>query len=232
MAEELAVWLYGMNVVYLTETDNIDSPAHLHIGSPFPDTRRVRPLLLLTLPVRPERFTQGVVRSFLDGLLPEGDTRRFAAADLRLRADDTAGLIGELGRDCAGALVIQPGDEVAPPPPTSLTAEQLSEEELADLIATSRTSHSERAGGSVSRWLACREAALDPPSPWQVGETDRRNPIDPHPEARDPHSSSHRRERGVLHAPRPSPRPARRRCRDHHRPESEPSRDHSIRLGS
>ncbi len=93
------------------------------------------PLLSLTLPVRPERFTQGVVRSFLDGLLPEGDTRRALAADLRLRADDTYGLIGELGRDCAGALVIQPGDEVAPPPSTSLTAEQLSEEELADLIA-------------------------------------------------------------------------------------------------
>ncbi len=39
------------------------------------------PLLSLQLTVRQERFPNGVVRSFLDGLLPEGDARRAIAED-------------------------------------------------------------------------------------------------------------------------------------------------------
>jgi serine/threonine-protein kinase HipA len=93
----------------------------------------------MTLPVQPERFPQGVTRSFIDGLLPEGDTRRAIAEDLRLRADDTFGLIRALGRDCAGAIVIQPDDESAPPPATTTAAEPLDDNELAELIGNLRT---------------------------------------------------------------------------------------------
>jgi serine/threonine-protein kinase HipA len=67
-------------------------------------------------------------------LLPEGDSRRAIAEDFNLRADDTFGLAAALGRDCAGALVIQPGDEPAPSQPTTLTAEPLDDQALATLV--------------------------------------------------------------------------------------------------
>jgi serine/threonine-protein kinase HipA len=93
----------------------------------------------MTLPVRPDAYPQGATRVFLDGLLPEGDARRALAEDLRLRADDTYGLIRALGRDCAGAIVIQPDDERAPPPASTNTAEPIDENEFADLLANLRS---------------------------------------------------------------------------------------------
>ena len=81
-----------------------------------------------------------MVRPFLDGLLPEGDARRSLAADLDLLASDTFELIRALGRDCAGALVIQSLDEQAPPQPTTLTAAPLTDSEVADLVANLRSS--------------------------------------------------------------------------------------------
>lgn len=123
MADELAVWLYGTWVATidserrrqrLTYTDEA-----LSLYSPG------TPLLSLSLPVRAERFPQGIVRPFLDGLLPEGESRRVIASDVGVGADDTYGLVRELGRDCAGAIVIQPMEESAPPPSTTLTAERL-----------------------------------------------------------------------------------------------------------
>ncbi len=97
------------------------------------------PLLSLRLAVRQERFPNGVVRSFLDGLLPEDDARRLIAQDLGLPADDTFGLVRALGRDCAGALVIQPDSDQAPPQATTLTAETLSEDEIARLVENLRS---------------------------------------------------------------------------------------------
>lgn len=136
MVDRLAVWLYGAKVAIIER-----------------DRRRLRleylpeametipfgtPLLSLTLPLTNERFGSGVVRPFLDGLLPEGDSRRALAEKLGLRADESFGLISALGRDCAGAVVIQPDDEPAPPSPTVLSAEPLTDEALGDLVANLR----------------------------------------------------------------------------------------------
>src|SRR5680860_1474798 len=96
------------------------------------------PLLSLSLPLTPQRYTHGVVRPFLDGLLPEGEARRAAANDFNVLSEDTYGLVRALGRDCAGALVIQPDDEPAPPLPTTLTATRLSDSEIGELIANLR----------------------------------------------------------------------------------------------
>jgi serine/threonine-protein kinase HipA len=93
----------------------------------------------LSLPLTSRRYPHGVVRAFLEGLLPEGEPRRALAADLDLRAGDTYGLIRALGRDCAGALVIQPDDEPAPPQPTTRTAEPLTEAAIGDLVANLRS---------------------------------------------------------------------------------------------
>jgi serine/threonine-protein kinase HipA len=137
MAEELAVWLYGQPVATIEfERRRIRLRYTPEALGKYPGGS---PLLSLTLPVSAVQFGSGVVRPFLDGLLPEGEPRRAIAEDLQLRADDTFGLIRALGRDCAGAVVIQPPNEPAPPWATTTTAEPLTDDRLADLIADLRT---------------------------------------------------------------------------------------------
>lgn len=148
MAEELAVWLNGVRIAVierrlrLTYTD--DALQRYELGVP---------LLCLKLPLRDETYPQGVVRAFLDGLLPEGEARRVVARDFGVRENDTFGLIQALGRDCAGALVIQPAGEPAPAQPTTLTAERLSDNEIADLVDNLRSAPL-GAGGRVRISLA------------------------------------------------------------------------------
>jgi serine/threonine-protein kinase HipA len=137
MSDRLAIWLYDTKVATVElERRRMRLRYTAEAIQSFPAGA---PLLSLQLTVRQERFPNGAARSFLDGLLPEGDARRLIAEDLSLRADDTFGLIRALGRDCAGALVIQPDDERAPPPATTLTAEPLNEAELARLVENLRS---------------------------------------------------------------------------------------------
>jgi serine/threonine-protein kinase HipA len=137
MAEELAVWLYGQPVATVEfERHRLRLRYTPEALSQYPGGS---PLLSMTLPVSAVQFGSGVVRPFLDGLLPEGEPRRAIAEDLQLRADDTFGLIRALGRDCAGAIVIQPAEDPAPPPSTTTTAEPLDGDMLAELIANLRT---------------------------------------------------------------------------------------------
>lgn len=137
MAEALAIWLYGLRVAIVTR-----ERARLRLSYTDAALRRYSlgtPLLSLRLPLTSERYTHGVVRPFLDGLLPEADARRAIAADFNLLASDTFGLIRALGRDCAGAVVVQPNDEQAPPPATTLAAAALTDIEIADLVANLRS---------------------------------------------------------------------------------------------
>ena len=151
MADELAVWLYGSRVA------TIDSERRRPRLTYTDEARSLyapgTPLLSLSMPIRAERYPQGIVRPFLDGLLPEGASRRIIARYVGVDADDTYGLIKALGRDCAGAIVIQPMEESAPPPSTTLTAEPLSDEELADLVGDLRSAPL-GAGGRVRVSLA------------------------------------------------------------------------------
>ena len=135
-AGALAVWLYGQRAAIVEEERRrlrlMYAPEALNryaLGTP---------LLSLALPVRPERYTQGVVRPFLDGLLPEGESRLAVAQDFNLRASDTYGLIRAIGRDCAGAVVIQPAEEPPPAPASTLAAEPLTEDDVSRLIANLR----------------------------------------------------------------------------------------------
>lgn len=150
-ADELAVWLYGNRVAIISN----------HQGRPVLEyTAEARkqyalgtPLLTLALPVAARRYPQGVVRSFLDGLLPEGEPRRAIARDVGVRPDDTYGLIRELGRDCAGAVVVTPAADPPPPAATTMTAEPLSEADLAELVGNLRSAPL-GAGGRVRISLA------------------------------------------------------------------------------
>jgi serine/threonine-protein kinase HipA len=137
VADELAVWLYGERVSLISE-----ERGRLRLAYTEAALSRYTlgtPLLSVTLPVQPERHPQGVVRAFLDGLLPEGQSRLAVADDFNLRASDTFGLIRAIGRDCAGAVVIQPADDPAPPQASTLSAEPLSESDIERLVANLRT---------------------------------------------------------------------------------------------
>ena len=137
MADELAVWLYGAQVALIDEerhrlrlTYSAEALSRYPLGTP---------LLSLVLPVQPERHSDRVVRPFLDGLLPEGQSRLAIAYDFDLPASDTLGLLRAIGRDCAGALVIQPANEPTPPPDSARRAEPLSDAEIERLVADLRT---------------------------------------------------------------------------------------------
>jgi serine/threonine-protein kinase HipA len=136
MSNRLAIWLYGTKVATVEQERR--RMRLQYTGDAMRSFPAGTPLLSLRLAVRQERFPNGVVRSFLDGLLPEDDSRRLIAQDLGLRADDTFALARALGRDCAGALVIQTDDEETPPPATTLTAEPLNEAEIAHLVENLR----------------------------------------------------------------------------------------------
>ncbi|MDQ1455169.1 MAG: serine/threonine-protein kinase HipA, partial [Actinomycetota bacterium] len=137
MADELAVWLYGDRVAGI---DQERRRMRLEYSKDALDRYPLgTPLLSLSLPLTSKRYSHGVVRPFLDGLLPEGDSRRALADDLELLASDTYGLIRALGRDCAGAIVIQPADDPPPVQPTTLTAKRLNDAEIGELVANLRS---------------------------------------------------------------------------------------------
>ncbi len=151
MADELAVWLYGDRVATIDRDRG--RPRLVYTEDALGRYELGTPLLSLSLPLSERRYTQGVVRPFIDGLLPEGESRKSIARDVSVRADDTYGLIRELGRDCAGAVVIQPADEPPPPTPTTVTAEALTPDDVATLVGNLRSAPL-GAGGRVRISLA------------------------------------------------------------------------------
>jgi len=151
VVDALAVWLNGVKIAVVDQkrgrlslaytTDALDK---YPLGSP---------LLSFSLALKRERYGHGVVRPFLDGLLPEGEARQAVAREFGVDRDDTYGLIRELGRDCAGALVIQHLDDPPPLPSTTFTAERLNDDEIAALVANLRSAPL-GAGGRVRISLA------------------------------------------------------------------------------
>ncbi len=138
MAEELAIWLYGGRVAVIG-LDRRGRPTLRYSDEAFERYPLGTPLLSLAMPLVRQRYPQGVTRSFLDGLLPEGESRTAIANDVNVDRDDTFGLIRALGRDCAGAIVIQPAHEPAPPPPSTVRAEPLNDAGLEELVANLRS---------------------------------------------------------------------------------------------
>lgn len=63
-------------------------------------------ILSIGLPVQAETYPGVATRAFLDGLLPEGDTREIVSQNLHLDKSDVFGLLRELGLDVAGAVVV------------------------------------------------------------------------------------------------------------------------------
>lgn len=135
--DALAIWLYGQPVAIVEKQRN----ARLRLSyteQALAAFEGGTPLLSLALPLSREKYANAATRAFLDGLLPEGEPRRAIAADLDIPASDVFGLLAALGRDCAGALVIQPATEPSPPVQSTSRAEPLSDDDLARLIANLR----------------------------------------------------------------------------------------------
>jgi serine/threonine-protein kinase HipA len=132
MGDELAVWLYGEHVATIEQERG---RPHLTYTQAALDRYPLgSPILSLSLPVSNRRYPQGVVRPFLEGLLPEGEPRKAIARGIHVGASDTYGLIRAIGRDCAGAVVIQPAGDPAPTRPSTTTAERLDTTELQHLV--------------------------------------------------------------------------------------------------
>ncbi len=134
--DRLAIWLYGAKVA-VVERERRRMRLR-YTPAAFDAFAAGTPLLSVRIPLSDQPFPNGVVRSMLDGLLPEGQMRLVIAAELGLNADDTFGLARELGRDCAGALVIQPDSDPEPPPPVTSRADRLDDDALSQLVANLR----------------------------------------------------------------------------------------------
>jgi serine/threonine-protein kinase HipA len=100
MTSTLAVWMSDLRVGTLERTaagdlvysPGIDSP--LTVAAPGLAT-----------------WSPQLTRNWFDGLLPEGDRRVRLAARFGLRSEDTFGLLGEIGWECAGAVAVLPEDQ-------------------------------------------------------------------------------------------------------------------------
>jgi len=137
MADELAVWLYGDQVATIGRVRG--RPRLTYTQTALDRYPLGMPLLSLSLPVDTREFPQGTVRPFLDGLLPEGESRRSIARDFGVAESDTYGLVAALGRDCAGAIVIQPSEDPAPLHHNTNSAEKLSDSELEEIVRNLRS---------------------------------------------------------------------------------------------
>jgi len=129
----LAVWLHGTNVGTLAE-------GRRGLSFHFSEASYLRwglrsPILSLSMPVSTHHYQDSVVTPFFEGLLPEGQSRKSIAYDFRISETDTFGLLAEIGRDCAGALIVLPETDGAPPAATAQEAEPITSDEVTERIA-------------------------------------------------------------------------------------------------
>jgi serine/threonine-protein kinase HipA len=87
-------------------------------------------LISVRLPVQPEPFTHEETIGFFDNLLLEEGLRDALARATRHDRRDTAGLLGLVGGECAGAVSVWPHGMAPPEPPRYRTCEPGQLEEL------------------------------------------------------------------------------------------------------
>ncbi len=129
MTDSLAVWLQEDLIGHLRRDRRTR-----HLGFRYSEGAQERwlgrPLVSVSMPVATRWYPDAIAHPYFDGLLPEGEVRRTIAYDLGVEAADSFGLLAELGRDCAGAITIQPADHPGPGAPHVGKALPLTEEEL------------------------------------------------------------------------------------------------------
>lgn len=108
MTRQLAVLLAGQLVGRLCQdrrTQFTYDPDYLDRAVPTP--------LSLSMPPRPETYSQAQTMPWLDGLLPDrAEVRQRWAREFGVSARNPFALVAEMGRDCPGAVQICPEDSV------------------------------------------------------------------------------------------------------------------------
>jgi serine/threonine-protein kinase HipA len=88
--------------------------------------------LSVALPVRPAPYRHDAVERWIEGLLPEGETRTVLERRFAVRRGDSFGLLSALGRDCAGAVAFLDPEETPAPHPEPIAQ---SDQQVADAVA-------------------------------------------------------------------------------------------------
>ena len=121
----LQVWMHGRLVATIKESRRrmtltyVEGAARLGV-----------PLISVAMPMSAHAYPDKVVRPFFHGLLPEGEARQMIAYDFGLAADDDFGLLAQIGRDCAGALVVLPPGEMPEGEPPAQPLDVLDDSEI------------------------------------------------------------------------------------------------------
>jgi serine/threonine-protein kinase HipA len=87
-----------------------------------------------SLPLREQPFRGKQARVFFAGILPEEGPRQQIAKILGISERNDFAMLERIGGECAGAVSLLPEAE-SPPVPTTASYRELSEQELADIIA-------------------------------------------------------------------------------------------------
>lgn len=127
----LAVHLYGGRVGTLRPGTGTDYTFE-YTAAIVEDAGKGAVVISHSLPVREEPYGAIETRTFFEGLLPESSRRDELARELRIDSNDTYALLGAIGRDCAGAIVIVPDE--SDPTLSGGEIEWLGDEDLAALV--------------------------------------------------------------------------------------------------
>lgn len=92
------------------------------------------PVLSASLPVREAPFSNAACKPYFEGLLPEGTVRETLERQFRVAPGDGFRLLREIGRECAGAVIVLP-DEAESPEHSFASVDWLTDAELAKRIS-------------------------------------------------------------------------------------------------
>jgi len=131
----LDVWLDGSVVAELTM--NRRRVPQLRYRLEYVERRGEGALgLTIPLPVTSQPYRGDLVDHWIEGLLPEGETRTVLERYFRVRRGDGFGLLRAIGRDCAGAVaILPPGQALGDPHRTPLP---MTTDEVAEAVTSLR----------------------------------------------------------------------------------------------
>ena len=130
-ADRLIAWLQNEPVAELTRSKRQRDRIDLHYDMTAIQALPLNtPVLSCSLTLTRKRLN---ATAFVDGLLPEGDFRRYLAERARLPAHDSFGLIAHYGRDIAGAVQFVPAGQ-DPTVDAHWSAEALDDHHLDEMV--------------------------------------------------------------------------------------------------
>lgn len=127
----LDVYLYGQRIGVLERATGTDY-GFTYATETVGEAGEGAVVLSNSLPVREQAYDAMATRTFFDGLLPEDVRRDEIARELRVSPNDGFALLAEIGRDCAGAIVVVPEGEAIEAEVGDVS--WLSDEELEELV--------------------------------------------------------------------------------------------------